>query len=65
VGDGDLVRLTSAQGADTLVAQVSAKVLPGTAFASINVLNGSAIFPAGLPDVKACAVRLEKEKNSL
>jgi formate dehydrogenase (NADP+) alpha subunit len=60
VGDGDLVRLISAHGADTLVAQVSAKVLPGAPFASINALNGSAIFAAGLPDLKACAVRLEK-----
>ena len=60
VGDGDLVRLISAHGADTLVAQVSAEVLPGAPFASINALNGSAIFAAGLPDLKACAVRLEK-----
>ena len=60
VGDGDLVRLTSAAGADSLVAQVSATVLPGAPFASINALNGSAIFAAGLPDLKACAVRLEK-----
>jgi formate dehydrogenase major subunit len=64
VGDGDLVRLISAHGADTLVAQVSAKVLPGTPFASINALNGSAIFAAGLPDLKACAVRLEKVEEA-
>ena len=65
VGDGDLVRLTSAHGADTLVAQVSASVPPGITFASINALNGSAIFPAGLPDLKACAVRLEKADGDL
>jgi predicted molibdopterin-dependent oxidoreductase YjgC len=64
VGDGDLVRLISAHGADTLVAQVSAKVLPGAPFASINALNGSAIFAAGLPDLKACAVRLEKVEEA-
>jgi formate dehydrogenase alpha subunit len=65
LGDGDLVRLTSAHGADTLVAQVSARVPPGITFASINALNGSAIFPAGLPDLKACAVRLEKADGDL
>jgi formate dehydrogenase alpha subunit len=64
VGDGDLVRLVSSHGADTLVAQVSGKVLPGAPFASINALNGSAIFAAGLPDLKACAVRLEKVEEA-
>ncbi len=60
VGDGDLVRLTTPYGVDTLVAQVSVGVPLGTTFASINPLNGSAIFPAGVPETKACAVRLEK-----
>lgn len=64
VGVSDLVTLVSAHGSDTAVVDVSPAVSPGLAFMSINPLTGSAIFPAGLPETKACPVTLHRLEST-
>jgi formate dehydrogenase (NADP+) alpha subunit len=62
VSEEDEVRVTSDAGTDVLSAIVRADGLPGIAFASINPLVGSAIFPGRLPSAKRIFVDLEKAK---
>jgi predicted molibdopterin-dependent oxidoreductase YjgC len=60
IGEGGLVRLDSMHGSDTFIAHLSAEVPPGVAFASVNPVHGSALFPGMLPEVKAYPVQVEK-----
>jgi predicted molibdopterin-dependent oxidoreductase YjgC len=58
IAEGELVRVISEHGSDTFLARLSADVLPGTAFASINPAHGSKLFPAMLPDMKVYSVQI-------
>jgi anaerobic selenocysteine-containing dehydrogenase len=60
VANGELARLVSPYGADTFLVRLTADILPGTAYASINPADGSELFPSRLPGQKAYAVRVEK-----
>jgi anaerobic selenocysteine-containing dehydrogenase len=60
IGEGGLVRLVSQYGSDTFIAHLSADVLPGVAFASVNPVHGSMLFPGMLPEAKAYSVQVEK-----
>jgi formate dehydrogenase alpha subunit len=60
IAEGDMARLASAYGSDTFITHLSADVPPGMAFASINPVHGSKLFPGMLPEVKAYPVQVEK-----
>jgi formate dehydrogenase alpha subunit len=60
IAEGDMARLASAHGSDTFITHLSADVPPGMAFASINPVHGSKLFPGMLPEVKAYPVQVEK-----
>jgi predicted molibdopterin-dependent oxidoreductase YjgC len=58
--DGDLARVTSEHGSDTLRVLITPGLPGKTAFTSINAAHGSALFPGKLPEVKAYAVTIER-----
>jgi len=66
--DRDLVRLSSRRGAITIRAHVTERITPGTVFTSfhftehpVNAVTNSARDPvAKIPELKVCAVRIEK-----
>ena len=60
IAEGGLARLASPHGSDTFITHLSADVPPGMAFASINPVHGSKLFPGMLPEVKAYPVQVEK-----
>ena len=60
IADNDLVRVTSAHGSDTFLAQISTDLPPGIVHASINPAHGSPLFPGKLPAVKAYPVEVVK-----
>ncbi|MGB9846587.1 MAG: molybdopterin dinucleotide binding domain-containing protein, partial [Desulfotomaculales bacterium] len=68
IGDGDRVRVTSRRGSVELAARVTDKVTPGMVFtsfhypqAAVNRLTNPARDPvAKIPELKVCAVRVEK-----
>jgi anaerobic selenocysteine-containing dehydrogenase len=55
----DLVEVVSAYGSAECMAQVDPGMPEGTAFISINPVNGWSLFPALTPGAKACAIRVE------
>jgi formate dehydrogenase alpha subunit len=68
VGDGDVVRVTSRRGEISLKAGVTDRIKEGVVFipfhfaeAAANVLTNPALDPsAKIPELKVCAVRVEK-----
>lgn len=60
IPEGGLACLVSPHGSDTFITHLSADVPPGMAFASINPVLGSKLFPGMLPEVKAYPVQVEK-----
>jgi formate dehydrogenase (NADP+) alpha subunit len=60
IGTDEEVRVTSAFGTDTFLALIRPEGSPGIAFASINPLAGSSIFPGRVANEKRMFVRLEK-----
>ena len=60
IAEGDMAQLASAYGSDTFITHLSEDVPPGMAFASINPVHGSKLFPGMLPEVKAYPVQVEK-----
>jgi formate dehydrogenase major subunit len=72
VEDGDTVRVTSRRGSIVLPARVGSRVDRGVVFipfhfreAAANVLTNPACDPAaGIPELKVCAVRLERDALS-
>jgi predicted molibdopterin-dependent oxidoreductase YjgC len=56
----DPVRLESRHGADEKRLRLCADILPGTVAVSINPVDGSPLFPGGLPGQKTLPVRLTK-----
>jgi formate dehydrogenase alpha subunit len=59
IANDALVTVVSAYGSTECIAQVNQGMPEGTAFASINHVNGSPLFPALSPGAKACAIRVE------
>ena len=59
----DLVEVVSAYGSAECMAQVDQGMPEGTAFISINPVNGSSLFPALTPGAKVCAIRVEGVKR--
>lgn len=70
--DGEMVKVTSRRGTVNVTAKVSDKVTPGMVFTSfhypevaINKLTNSASCPiAKIPELKVCAVKVEKLGNA-
>jgi len=68
LGEGGMVRLTSRRGSIEVPARITARVAPGVVFmpfhyaaAAANVLTHAALDPvAKIPELKVCAVRVEK-----
>jgi predicted molibdopterin-dependent oxidoreductase YjgC len=60
IPEGGLARLVSPHGSDTFITHLSAEIPPGMAFASVNPVHGSKLFPGMLPEVKAYPVQVEK-----
>lgn len=60
ISEGGIARLCSAYGNDTFITHLSDDVPLGIAFASINPVHGSLLFPGMLPEVKAYPVQVEK-----
>ncbi len=58
--EGEMVRVTSEYGSDSLVVRITPDLSESMAFTSINSASGSALFPGYLPAVKAYAVKFER-----
>ncbi len=71
IEDGDTVRVVSRRGELTARARISEKAVQGTVFipfhyadAAANLLTNSALDPiAKIPELKVCAVRMEKDRH--
>jgi formate dehydrogenase (NADP+) alpha subunit len=62
--EGETVRVVSEYGSDSLVVRITPDLPKYTAFTSINSASGSALFPGKLPEVKAYAVKFERDVNT-
>jgi predicted molibdopterin-dependent oxidoreductase YjgC len=58
ISDGAVVEVSSRHGNVEWVARATNAVPEGTAFASVNRVTGSPLFPTLAPTAKACAVRI-------
>ncbi len=63
IADGTVVRVASPHGSAECIVQANSGVPEGAAFASINRVNGSPLFPTLAPSIKACAVRIAKSSR--
>jgi predicted molibdopterin-dependent oxidoreductase YjgC len=60
IAEGDLVRVSSAYGNESLLAQLNTDLPEGMVFASFNNAHGSSLFPGKLPGIKAYPVNIER-----
>jgi predicted molibdopterin-dependent oxidoreductase YjgC len=63
IADGALAKVVSPYGSAEYIVRATDGMPEGTAFASINRVIGSPLFPTMTPSIKACGVRIENVKR--